>query len=122
MIDFTTIEYCLAIWYVKGPRFDWMCAVFRERGERQWTMTYRFRYYSGSGDPFDGSDTKNWYGCKSDKPEQELLHDVDLVAGDLAGKLGVDVDRVDVRGGQAEFFAAAGGRPWLHVSRVPASG
>lgn len=123
MIDLEAIEYMLAIWYVRGPRGDFMASVFRERGDNRWHLKYRFRYYSGSGDPFDGSDTKNWYAGTADpadKSESDMLRDFDLVAGELAKGWGSEVDRVDVRGGRAEFFQKCGGRPWLQLQRVPA--
>ncbi len=119
VIDLEAIEYMLAIWYVPIPRGDWMASIFRLRGESTWTLKYRFRYYSGSGDPFDGSDTKNWYGGTSDKPPEELLRDFDRVAGELAKSAGTEVDRVEVRGGRAEFFEKCGSRPWLQMSAVP---
>lgn len=120
MIDFAVIEYMLALWYVAGPRGDFMAAVFRERGDSRWQVRYRFRYYAGTGDPFSGDDKKNWYAATAEKPEQQMLADFDLVAGELAKGWGSQVDRVDVRGGQSEFFAKAGGRPWLHMSTEPA--
>ena len=120
MIDLEAIEYMLAIWYVRFPGGDWMAAVFREAGDAQWHLKYRFRYYSGSGDPFDGSDSKNWYQFRTAKPEDEILRDVDFLAEELARKAGSDVDRVEVRGGRAEFFEKCGGRPWLKLQRVPA--
>ncbi len=57
---------------------DWMAAVWRDEGEEEWTLAYRFRYYSpDSKDPFDGKDEKKWVTAKGAVSEEKAKSSID---------------------------------------------
>lgn len=119
MIDLTTVEYLLAMWFVGGAEGDWLAAVYRDKGDPNWRLTYRFRYYEGkqSGDPFTDDDRKSWYEARisGDASEESLISKVNGVASLTALRFGGEVDCVEVRGTPALLQGKIADRPWLHV-------
>lgn len=110
----------LAIWYVAAKGEDWMACVSRKRGEDAWTMRYRFRYYSGSRDPFDESDRKSWYsGTIDDEAEGEILAKMDLVAAFVAKGKGGKLTRLLINGDGRKAMELLAKEPWSHVVVVP---
>jgi hypothetical protein len=62
-------EDVVGLWFVSMPKIsphggDWL-ATIAKHGEDMYRLTYRFRYYAGTDDPFDGTDTKSWYGFEA---------------------------------------------------------
>ena len=117
MIDFTKMEYVLAFWFASGKEGDWLCFVFRDQGQTDWTLKYRFRYYV-DGEAFDSADRKGWYEAKADPSkttEAELLANIDMIAKLTAQRFGGGLDRVIVRGEPAKAMRLLTERPWAHL-------
>lgn len=121
MIDLGAMEYLIGVWYVRGEGCDWMAAAYREKGQRAFSMRYRFRYYSGSRDPFDKSDRKNWYGGTFDPvmTEAEVIEAVEVVGRTFATAQGTELDCVLVKGRPMDFVKLAADRPWFHFKMEP---
>jgi hypothetical protein len=77
-------RYVSQMWYCANGEKDWLCALYRDPGER-WTMLYRFRYYRDDK-VFDSKDIKNWYCWRAptDRTESEVIKFTDSLAEFIA--------------------------------------
>jgi hypothetical protein len=119
--DLSEMEYLSGVWFVGGQEGDWMAMVYRNTGETDWRLTYRFRYNEGKqvGDPFNDEDRKKWYeltAAPGEGAEKKLVDCTNFVAQMTALRYNTTVDFIDVRGEPALFVEKAGGRSWLHMS------
>jgi hypothetical protein len=118
--NLTEMDHVVALWFVggEGVEVDWMGVVFREKGARDWAARYRFRYHSGTKDPFDQTDHKSWFEARGDDVHK-LVEAIDLAASMMAKDWGVAVDRVDVNGEPNLLVEKLQTRPWAHLKLIP---
>jgi len=122
-MDLDAMEYLAAVWFVGGSESDWLAWLYRAKADHLWHFDYRFRYYYGTKDPFDGNDQKNFWRSTdtAGRTEQEQREDIELIAAVIAKRNERPLDRVDVNGPPLLLLEKAKGRSWFHVQRVPIS-
>lgn len=104
VIDLAEGDYVRCFWHANAPGVDFLGCLFRAAGE--WRLAYRFRYHSGSTDPWDKSDVKNWYKAELGRDATDAQIEAAVGGGDIAFRVGMaNFHRVDVRGGPREFLA-----------------
>ena len=62
-IEFKENRYFVALWFIPGDTKDYLAALYRDRGENEWHLVYRFRYYRDAKTGFDSDDEKHWFAC-----------------------------------------------------------
>jgi hypothetical protein len=81
IFDLVEGGYYIAIWYLAGVEQDWLAMLYREPGKEKLTLKVRFRYYRDDKIFYDETaDEKSAYGFTTDKPEDQVIADVDEVA------------------------------------------
>lgn len=55
-------RYFVRWWFFSGDRFDWLCALYRDMPDGEWTVQYRFRYYVDDK-VNDSDDQKSWWSA-----------------------------------------------------------
>lgn len=111
-------------WFFSGHRFDWLCALYRDLPDGEWTVQYRFRYYAD--DRVHGSeDEKSWWSAKFpgaaleeadvEARVQKLAEQVRAVRIHLAGPCS-ELQTVALHSSDArECSAILLRQPWNHV-------
>lgn len=117
IFDLDEMPYVEAIWFVAWQEADWMAVAWRD--ESGWRFRYRFRYYSGTKDPFDLTDTKNVYGCalkSGDEATRVKLHEaVDMIADLTRANYKGQKWKLLVQGDAARAMSLIAQQPWGHV-------
>jgi hypothetical protein len=108
-------DHVIVFWFIDAPGMDWFCLALR-RGDKV-HFEYRFRYHSGTDDPFDGSDQKStWAGSAPLADEEKVIAMCDDMANQIAKDLSVEVDRTVVHGGLPEFYKLFAAKSYVHYS------
>lgn len=105
----------IGIWFIPlTKKSDWMGQLTQKDDHIE--LRYRFRYYSGSKDPFDNTDHKNWYGGKIQKPRDEVIEDLRTLTKGLAEKASAPyVGEVLNHGDVDDFMERLSKQPWVHM-------
>ena len=126
--------YYVALWFLSGKNQDWLAMLYRNPGEADLRLSYRFRYYKDDKVFMDESeDEKSGYTCEvAGKTEDDAIAIVDAVVAKLvaAGYLGTRlpwkvrerVFRRIVKGGGRELWKVMSGLPFVHMKKVDQQG
>lgn len=88
-IEIKENRYFVAFWCVPGENMDYLAALYRDRGERDWQLVYRFRYYRDGRFGTDSVDEKNWYAVSrpiATTTEEAVERSVDSVCALLVAE------------------------------------
>lgn len=119
MIELLETTQVRAFWFAGTNDIDLLACVLKQKGEA-WTAVYRLRYDSGSGDPFDGSDEKNWYTVTTkDGQSGPLCEAMDMVAARFTATFGAEYERMDVDGDGTKAGEMVAARQHTHVREEP---
>lgn len=112
------------LWFVGSAQagVDWLCQLTLVDGA--WQIDYRFRYYSGSEDPWDGTDRKSGYrirgkdGSAAEKQlaveaTQKLIPLIELRMGSAC-----DFVLLDCPAGDPKIHEELSKKSWCHVRRL----
>ena len=125
MIEFKANTYYLGFWFVGGKDTDWLGCAWRDKDSPKWVFRARFRYHSpASESPFDDKDTKSLMNCEIDgktRSEQEVEHDITLIAKLIGLRLAVEPEFVEVRGDKDRALFRLAMQPWAHIQTGPLS-
>lgn len=119
--DAATLPYIVGVWFIAGHEQDWLANVGRTSpDDPDARLEYRFRYYSGSKDPFDGSDHKAWYRATiARKTDDEIIAAMDGMADRLVAVgyalPGEEPWRGIVRGDHGELLRVMSKAPFAHL-------
>ena len=121
MIELLPTTQVRAFWFASNGKVDLLACVLKQEGE-VWQAKYRVRYYSGTDDPFDGSDYKSWQTVEPNDGRSETLCEcMDMVATKFTETFGVAHDRVDVDGNGTKAMGMLADRDYAHFKheRIP---
>lgn len=110
-------DYVLGVWFLSWGTADWMATAIRNENGG-FNIEYRFRYYAGTNDPFDGEDKKSWYKASTDdKDEVKLIAKLTLIMEMMenARPEKCKGEMVLIRGGSKEFMEAIKDKDWANV-------
>ncbi len=122
MIEIKDDIYTLGIWFVHWNGADWMLSIQRPKEGGPWKGSYRFRYHN-SPDPFDFTDTKNWYGFQvpPETTEDVIISTANRMAAFIALARNGTMDRTLIQGCGLEIFQEkANGKEWFHMRAATA--
>lgn len=119
-------RYWLGMWNVSFPGGDWMACVWKEKDAKEWSLTYRFRYYTGKqvGDPFLDEDTKKWWKGHSkenwsdDVGVAHMRTSMQMLIEGLGGR---NPEELLVQGDSKKFMELlkSGKSSYIHTKEVP---
>jgi hypothetical protein len=107
------------IWFIGGDTlgFDVLGALYRPKDEA-WRIVYRFRYYSGTDDPHDGTDRKTWTQVDDDGRGPDVLAAkfTEILKG-MFRLLPKDAyfDTLTVNGNGDDAIRLMATKPWSHM-------
>lgn len=64
-IEIKQDRYFIGFWCVAGDKMDCLATVYRDKGEHEWRIVYRFRYHRDAKVGMDSTDEKHWYETAS---------------------------------------------------------
>lgn len=122
MIEIKPGRYFSQWWFLcaDGTPMDVLGALFRDEGESDWQLIYRFRYYDASSvEPFDDKDEKRWYHMRvKDRDETDALKSANSVFG-LLVHAGLNMHILPTRTDDPEEVIKALEREkWFHKKLV----
>lgn len=103
----------LGFWRVDLVTSDYLVFIYRKRSETRWTVSGRLRFYSGTKDPFDGTDEKRWMTGTSSAPPAVLVMQMDATVNAIAE--GARITRVIVNGDGRKAWELLTAQPWAHI-------
>jgi len=119
-IELISGRYFSQMWFLEGGDKDWLAALYRD-SDGAFVLVYRFRYYN-SPDPFDTTDTKNWYKAKFqlDRAESACIDLGDqLASGMMAMGFGPRVHKLLLRTDDPEKIGKMmETQNWAHMQRM----
>lgn len=115
MCDFTEDTYVSTVWWADGDP-DWMAMLWKRDGDDYWQFRYRFRYDSGTEDPFDGSDRKSCYrGLIDIEDEDDAIANVEQAIDVLHKTHIMTTTRHDIRCFGADALEKFAALPFAHA-------
>ena len=117
-------RYFACYWFFSGHCFDWLCALYRDLPDGEWTVQYRFRYYVDEK-THDSDDEKSWWSARFpgtaveemdvEAKVQKLAEQVRAVRIHVAGPCS-DLQTVALHSSSVdECFTILARQPWNHV-------
>ena len=122
--DFGVDDYVSRIWHAGfADGTDIFAALWKRREDDAWQYRVRYRYDSGTDDPFDETDHKSCYAGIREGDEDALCAELDAFFRDkviaTAPSQCVSHDEVAVRAWGTEAFGVLTGQVWCHISFPP---
>ncbi len=112
MIEFKRNNYFAGYWFIAGDGVDWLAAVWREAGAKDWVLRYRFRYHND--EPPKGHEEFVVQGATED----DIVTDINDLAAHIASDYGGEVRFVPVHGHGGDALAVFAVQPWVRAWRV----
>ena len=115
-IDLGEIEYVEAVWFVDGTvDGNWMTWLYRAKGETQWTLKYRFRYYRDNK-VHGSADESSWYqGTMPAENLKKMVDTTDVIARMNVARFAGTLDKTVVQGPPERAIDLLTGKPWWNM-------
>lgn len=123
--EFKKGRYYSHVWFVYWKGCDWLAGIWRDEGESDWHLLYRFRYYKDDKFDLSSEDEKSWTGWSFTGDSPDVAVEIMRKAAEMLTRTnsGAACDELVLNTDDPEKIMSAFGRmAWMHPQVITKGG